>query len=62
MPPPAKEIKHHPSAVNDLLVKQLVDAYPDLSLAKFMKTQLSSINGELASRLISALVVSMLIS
>jgi DNA topoisomerase VI subunit B len=53
MPPPAKEIKHHPSAVNDLLVKQLMDATPDLSLTKFMKTQLSSINGELASRLIS---------
>lgn len=52
MPPPAKEIKHHPSAVNDLLVKQLIDGNPSFTLAKFLKTQLSNINGELCNRLI----------
>ena len=54
MPPAAKEIKHHPASLNDLLVKQLIDQASGLTLMKFLRTQLSSINAELASRLIGA--------
>lgn len=52
MPPPAEEIKHHPSAVNDLLIKQLIDNSPNLSLPKFFTSQLSSIDLPLAKRLV----------
>ena len=52
MPPAATEIKHHPSAVNDLLVKQLIDSKPSLTLPKFFTSQLSNIKAELANRLV----------
>jgi DNA topoisomerase-6 subunit B len=52
MPEPAKEMKHHPSSVNDLLLRQLIDQKPSLTMKKFLSTQLSCINPALASRLI----------
>ena len=54
MPPPAKEIKHHPTSVNDLLVRQLIEQTPRLALKRFLQTQLSCINAALAARLIGA--------
>jgi hypothetical protein len=52
MPPPAKEIKPHPTSVNDLLLRQLMEAHPHLTLKKFLQTQLSCISADLSGRLI----------
>ena len=55
MPPLAKEVKHHPSALNDLLLKQLFDLSKHKTLIKVLCHDLSHINKALALRLIQEL-------
>ncbi|GLE00235.1 hypothetical protein PINS_up008962 [Pythium insidiosum] len=52
MPPPAQEVKHHPSALNDLLLKQLIVTSRHSKLLEFFTHELSSIDKRLAERLI----------
>lgn len=56
MPPPAREVKHHPSSVNQLILKQLIgDVKPSMTLVKFLTSQFESIPRSLALRLIAEL-------
>lgn len=56
MPPPAREVKHHPSSVNQLILKQLLGLVkPSTTLVHFLSTQLDSIPRSLAVRLINEL-------
>lgn len=56
MPAAAKEVKHHPSSVNQLLLKQLIaDVRPTTSLVHFLSSQFVCIPRSLASRLINEL-------
>jgi DNA topoisomerase VI B subunit len=55
MPPPAKEVKHHPSSVNNLLVQQLLLSTKCKTFLKFLCTDLSSVSPSLAKRLIAEL-------
>jgi DNA topoisomerase VI subunit B len=52
MPPLAKQVHHHPSALNDLLLKQLIFQSKQETLISFMCHDLSSIDEELALRLL----------
>lgn len=56
MPAPATEVKHHPSSVNQLLLKQLVaEVKSNMALTTFLNTQFVSISRTLATRLITEL-------
>lgn len=55
MPPLAKEVKHHPSALNDLLLKQLIDHSKHTNLTKFFTSDLSAMDAKLAKRVINEL-------
>jgi len=60
MPPVAREMKHHPSSVDNLLVEQLIHEQSGGSasqhkLKHFLKNSFSSINAALADRLIAEL-------
>ena len=55
MPPPAQEVKHHPSSVNNLLVQQLLERTKCKTFLKFLCTDLSSVSPALAKRLINEL-------
>lgn len=55
MPPPAKEVKHHPSSVNNLLIQQLLERSKCKTFLKFLCTDLSSVSPSLAKRLITEL-------
>ncbi|CDF36719.1 Type II DNA topoisomerase VI subunit B [Chondrus crispus] len=56
MPRTAAEVKHHPSSVNQLLLKQLIgDVKEDMSLVRFLTTQFVAIPRSLATRLITEL-------
>jgi DNA topoisomerase VI B subunit len=55
MPPPAREVKHHPSSVNNLLMRQLLDLNSSKTLPSFFAQEFSSIPKALASRLIAEL-------
>ena len=55
MPPPAREVKHHPSSVNNLLVQQLVDKSKSKTLLKFFCDDLSGVNPSIAKRVIAEL-------
>lgn len=69
VPRPPAEVKHHPSSVNDLLVRSLMDAAKPaagkagaaaaasggVSLLSFLSTSFSSIDRSLAARLIAEL-------
>ena len=59
MPRPPIEIKHHPSSVNDLLVRSLIDGSKGCAststLLGFLSSQFSSIDKGLAGRLIAEL-------
>ena len=52
MPPVAKEVKHHPKSVNNLLVKQLLDRKPHHSIQQFLHTQFSCVSKALAKRIV----------
>ncbi len=56
MPEPAKEVKHHPSSVNQLLLKQLIaQVRPNTSLVSFLSKQFECIPTSLAGRLVKEL-------
>ena len=55
MPPPAREVKHHPSSVNNLLVQQLQLQTKTRTLTKFLTNELSAVSAPLAKRLIAEL-------
>jgi DNA topoisomerase-6 subunit B len=55
MPPPAREVKHHPASVNNLLVQQLLTKTTQKTLAKFLCKDLSAVSPALAKRLIAEL-------
>ena len=56
MPSPAKEVKHHPSSVNQLLLKQLIaQVRPNTSLLSFLSKQFECVPTSLANRLIKEL-------
>jgi DNA topoisomerase-6 subunit B len=55
MPPPAKEVKHHPSSVNNLLIQQLLERSRCKTFLKFLCTDLSSVSPALAKRITTEL-------
>eukprot|EP00562_Extubocellulus_spinifer_P027737 CAMPEP_0178651402 /NCGR_PEP_ID=MMETSP0698-20121128/22089_1 /TAXON_ID=265572 /ORGANISM="Extubocellulus spinifer, Strain CCMP396" /LENGTH=734 /DNA_ID=CAMNT_0020293023 /DNA_START=70 /DNA_END=2274 /DNA_ORIENTATION=- len=55
MPPPAREVKHHPSSVNNLLVQQLLDRSKSKTIVKFLTTDLSAVGPSVAKRLVQEL-------
>ena len=55
MPPPAKEVKHHPSSVNNLLVQQLLDRSQSKTFLKFLTSDLSGVGPSVAKRLVAEL-------
>lgn len=55
MPPPAKEVKHHPSSVNNLVVQQLIQLTAFKTLGKFLAKELSGVSPAIAKRLLDEL-------
>lgn len=56
MPPAAVEVKHHPAAVNQLLLRALLDEVPPtMPVQEFLTTQFSAISPDLAGRLLAEL-------
>jgi DNA topoisomerase VI subunit B len=55
MPPPAKEVKHHPSSVNNLVVQQLIRYTKTKTLSKFFANEFSCVSPVIAKRLIDEL-------
>lgn len=53
MPPPAREVKHHPSSVNNLLVQQLLEKTKHKTICKFLIGDLSSVSSSVAKRLLA---------
>ena len=43
MPPPAREVKHHPSSVNHLIVQQLLKQTKAKTLVQFLSTNLACV-------------------
>jgi len=52
MPAQAREVKHHPTSVNNLLVQQLLERTSNKSLVKFLTGDLSGITPTAAKKLI----------
>ncbi|KAL9187886.1 hypothetical protein ACHAXT_006264 [Thalassiosira profunda] len=55
MPAQAREVKHHPSSVNNLLVQQLLERSNSKTLLKFLTSDLSGITSSVAKKLIERL-------
>ncbi|KAL7551483.1 hypothetical protein ACHAWF_014693 [Thalassiosira exigua] len=55
MPAQAREVKHHPRSVNNLLVQQLLERTSSKTLVKFLTTDLSGISTSVAKKLIERL-------
>lgn len=56
MPAHATEVKHHPSSVNQLILKQIIgNVRPSTSLVRFLSAEFESIPSSLATRLITEL-------
>lgn len=55
MPAPAREVKHHPSSVNNLLIQQLLDRSKSKTLLKFLCDDLSGVSPSIAKRVIAEL-------
>jgi len=55
MPPPAKQVKHHPSSVNNLVVQQLIQFTRARTLVSFLTKELSSVSPSVAKRLVAEL-------
>lgn len=61
LPPPAKEVKHHPSAVNNLLVRQIIDTSrkksgnDDYTIGEVLSKEFQCIDKKLAERLLKEL-------
>lgn len=52
MPPPAKEVKHHPASVNDLLLRQLLERTPDTAVLKGLTAHLSALSTAVAGKVL----------
>ena len=55
MPTQAKEVKHHPSSVNNLLIQQLLERTKHTTLIKFLTSDLSGISPSVGKKLIERL-------
>lgn len=55
MPIQAREVKHHPSSVNNLLVQQLLERTRSTTLLKFLTSDLSGISAAVGKKLIERL-------
>lgn len=55
MPSPAREVKHHPSSVNNILVQQLLERTNHDTLEKFLCKDLAAVSPALSKRLIAEL-------
>mmetsp|Transcript_26030 Transcript_26030/g.55382 ORF Transcript_26030/g.55382 Transcript_26030/m.55382 type:complete len:708 (+) Transcript_26030:220-2343(+) len=55
MPAQAREVKHHPSSVNNLLIQQLLERTSNKTLFKFLTNDLSGISPSAAKKLIQKL-------
>mmetsp|Transcript_38754 Transcript_38754/g.69858 ORF Transcript_38754/g.69858 Transcript_38754/m.69858 type:complete len:706 (-) Transcript_38754:102-2219(-) len=55
MPAQAREVKHHPNGVNNLLIQQLLERTNNKSLLKFLTNDLSGITPSAAKKLIERL-------
>ncbi|CAJ1967245.1 unnamed protein product [Cylindrotheca closterium] len=53
MPAAAKEVKHHPSSVNNLVIQQLLERTKQKSISKFLETELSSVSLGVAKRIVA---------
>lgn len=51
MPPPAKQVKHHPSSVNNLVVQQLMDRSKQTTVSKFLEKELACVTSSIAKRI-----------
>jgi DNA topoisomerase VI subunit B len=52
MPPLPREIKHHPSSVNNIIVHQLLERSNHKTLTQFLTNELSSVTTSLAKRIV----------
>lgn len=55
MPCPAREVKHHPSSVNNLIMQQLLEKSDSKTFLKFLTQDLSGISPSVAKRVIAEL-------
>jgi len=55
MPSPAREVKHHPSSVNNLIMQQLLEKSESETFLKFLTQDLSGISPSVAKRVIAEL-------
>ncbi|CAB9524732.1 topoisomerase 6 subunit B [Seminavis robusta] len=55
MPPPAREVKHHPSSVNNLLIAQLLERTQTKTMVSFLSKELAAVPQPLAKRLLAEL-------
>ena len=55
MPAQAREVKHHPSSVNNLLIQQLLERTRSTTLLKFLTSDLSGITNTVGKKLIDRL-------
>jgi DNA topoisomerase VI B subunit len=55
MPPPAQEVKHHPSSVNHLIIQQLLKRTKAKTLVSFLSTELACVTKPLAARIVKEL-------
>mmetsp|Transcript_15877 Transcript_15877/g.22617 ORF Transcript_15877/g.22617 Transcript_15877/m.22617 type:complete len:489 (+) Transcript_15877:132-1598(+) len=55
MPPPASEVKHHPSSVNNLIIQQLLHKTKSKTFLKFLTSDLSGVSSSIAKRIIAEL-------
>ena len=52
MPNPAREVKHHPSSVNNLVIQQLIERTKHQTLSKFLEKELSCVSANVAKRIV----------
>jgi DNA topoisomerase-6 subunit B len=52
MPPLPREIKHHPSSVNNIIVHQLIERSNHKTLVSFLTKELSSVTSSIAKRIV----------
>eukprot|EP00980_Cylindrotheca_fusiformis_P011233 scaffold2575_cov101-Cylindrotheca_fusiformis.AAC.7 len=53
MPPAAREVKHHPSSVNNLVIQQLIERSRQKSIAAFLEKELSCVSSGVAKRIVA---------
>lgn len=51
MPPPARQVQHHPSSVNNLVIQQLLHQTKQTTLPKFLEKELSCVTPSVAQRI-----------